>query len=83
MRCVSELLTPVLGLRTTLSNSSTKPTAPPLCSQLEIPSVHLAWTNRPRWLCHDHVLLDNPSCPKGTVLRGEEAEKREMLPGSV
>lgn len=75
MRCVSELLIPVLGLRTTL--------APPLCSQLEIPSVHLAWTNRPRWLCHDHVLLDNPSCPKGTVLRGEEAEKREMLPGSV
>lgn len=38
-------------------HSNTNPTAPLVCPGI---SVNLAGTTECRWLCHDHVLLENP-----------------------
>lgn len=74
---ISELLVLVMGPGITLrSHSNTNPTAPLVCPG--IISVNLAGTTERCWLCHDHVLLENPSSQMDTFAHKAGSRKEAM-----
>lgn len=76
VRHISELLVLMLGPGITLqSHSSTNPTAALVCPGWDIISVNLAGTPERWWLCHDHVLLENPSSQMDTCAHKAGSKK--------